>query len=94
MIILKNWSCVANGVNPYMPPEVIAPCLSGVVFGHPKFSDGEVVRTTRIVKADGCTITTASGSIYLLQGEPNSEYLEYLDKNNYSFNRESPIIIK
>lgn len=45
--ILNNWSIV--GVNdPYKAPELQVFRLHGVVTGHPRLEDGEVITTTRL----------------------------------------------
>lgn len=82
---LENWAVHYDEVNPYLPPECQHQYLSGEVYGHYKYFDGERITTSRPVKVEGKKVTTYSGSIYEL-GEPSVDYVEYLK----SIGREKP----
>lgn len=88
MYKLDNWSLVQ--LDPYQPLEV-GLHLSGEIFGHPEFPDGEKVTTSHILHGDGPLVYTQSGSCYEL-GSPNQEYVEYLKKTNQRLpTKEEPI---
>ena len=74
MARLEEWSVISQ--DPYAPPEW-GISLRGKVYGHDRFPDGEPVRTSPIVKAEGRNITTRSGSSYEL-GEPEASYRAWL----------------
>ena len=49
--------------------------------------------TSSIVKAEGRTITTYSGSVYILQDiEPG--YFQWLQDNNIPYHEDNPITLK
>ena len=79
---LENWSVVSNCSSPYIPPEAQWSFLSGRVYGHHRFTDGEKVTTSRMVKIEGNLITTSKGTIYKL-GEPKPEYIEWCEVNGH-----------
>jgi len=88
---LHNWSIV--GITPYAAPEQ-GSCLAGQIFLHPQFTDGDKIQTSRITAADGRTITTESGSIYQLVGDPDPGYVQYCDETNKPLDLENPIQFK
>lgn len=67
---LENWCVVVGEVNPYQPPEMCTQHLAGEVYGHPNFTDGEKITTSRIVlverDGDRVVAVTGGGSRYLL----------------------------
>jgi hypothetical protein len=67
---LENWSIVeqSNSVT-----EVAGQCLSGTVYGNPRFCGGTSVITSPIVSICDGTVHTKSGSIYQL-GHVNNAY--------------------
>jgi hypothetical protein len=91
---LEKWSCCfTDAENPYLAPECRTIRLQGKVYGHPSFDDGSDVVTSRIVKTEGRTITTYSGSVYVL-GEVEPGYREWLAKNRPNWDPENPITMK
>lgn len=70
---LENWGMVAIPSNPCQAPELGVMCLSGEIYGSPKFKDGVVVTTSEIVGRYGELVATYSGSHYEL-GQPHPEY--------------------
>ena len=91
MPILKKWSTVAD-INPYQAPEV-PPMLKlrGEVYDHDEMEDGAVIETSSIKKTIGRIIETFSGSVYTLEGEPDPEWVEYLDSIGYDLDVENPV---
>lgn len=63
MVRLKNWSVYDDG----------SYHLQGNVYGHPRFDDGDLIDTSRIVsiidKGDHKEITTQSGTVYSLYAD-------------------------
>jgi len=68
----------------YTAPEARSPLqvflLHGAVYNHPKFTDGTVISTSAVAAFDNNTraITTTSGSSYILDGDPDPLYADYL----------------
>ena len=54
---LDDWAIVGEA-NPYQAPECRVMQLTGKVYNHPRFSDGEVVTTSRVVSSSGTTVET------------------------------------
>lgn len=77
---IENWSAVAHSLGKYDPPEFQRYQLWGVVFGHPRFEDGEFIRSSDIKQVDGSRVTTSSGSVYIL-GTPDRLYVEWCREN-------------
>jgi hypothetical protein len=97
MIRLREWAVTGpTNPDPYMPPEAQPRRLNGAVFGHPRsrFADGDRVTTSEIVAADGRIVHTASGSTYMLDGEPAPAYVEYLAGIGYALDPENPIKVR
>lgn len=78
---IEEWGLIGELPTPYSAPELEEYMLTGKVYGHPNFSDGHSVRTSRILGAlDGCVETM--NTLYDL-GEPSEEYKSAMkDKNN------------
>ncbi len=72
-VTLREWSICAR--NPYQPPEV-PPRLQGLVFGHPRHSDGSKIVTSHIVGVSGRHVETPH-TIYLLEGPPAADYVAW-----------------
>lgn len=72
-IRLKNWSMFQGEPSGFQPPELRAVYLQGNAYGHPRFSDGSFVSTSRIIKIEDKVeykeATTRSGSVYQLYKE-------------------------
>lgn len=68
---LENWALVSHD-SPYTAPELRVLRLIGQVSGHPRFHDGDVITTSRIVVGDANGIETRN-TVYTL-GEPAAEY--------------------
>lgn len=84
--ILRDWSVVSDS-----KPELASRKLRGKVYGNPSFEDGSEITTSRISNVNGREIVCISGSIYVLEGEPNSEYTEWCAKNGYTIDAETGI---
>lgn len=91
---LSDWSVVSLDPSGYSAPEACVRVLRGAVRGHRRFQDGHRVLTSRIIAVSGRMITTSSGSSYELVGDPDLQYLEYLDSIGMRYNAEEPIKVK
>jgi len=71
--VLDNWSLVASVDNPYQPPELADHKAKGLVYGHPSFTDGQSIITSRIVGFDypNKEITTQKRTYTLGTIDPN-----------------------
>lgn len=79
---LKEWRLIDAGSDPYQAPECRPRKLLGKVYGHPKYDDGYVIITSRIVSANGRKVTTMTGNIYVLDGGPSAEYVLWCKEND------------
>lgn len=84
---LYKWSVIPSR-DPYIAPDL----NPGVLVGH-RADDPREITTSRIVKAEGRTITTLSGSVYILE-DIDPDYLLWLNQNNIPYNHEQPITVK
>lgn len=83
---LEHWALdSADG-----PDEVT---LLGTVYGHSIKADGDKVRTSRVVDANGRRVTTASGTVYEL-GEPHPDYLIWMRGHGIRFDETQPVKIR
>ena len=77
---LENWEVISLiGRDSYKAPEQQALHLQGSVYGHPNFTDGQIIYTSRIVKADGRQVQTRN-TLYDL-GKVSPKYLEWYRKH-------------
>lgn len=89
MAVLDNWYFVALPSEPFHAPECTQGVFIGTVFGHPKKPDGETVRTNVLLKVEGLTVTTASGTVYELL-QPSKEYREFAEGRNPDIDWKNP----
>lgn len=94
MYRLENWSVTM--ANPFGAPET-GGSMHGKVYGHPRFDDGDKVTTSKIKDVDtstgGHVVITHSGSRYLL-GEPNPDYIKWLEENGHDPEKPFPYFIE
>lgn len=86
---LENWSIGIGGDDIYLAPELQPKYLHGLVYGHPKFNDGEEINTSSIVRIDKDRemVLTYSGSEYVL-GDIDPEYeKQFPDAKNTLFKK-------
>lgn len=76
---ITDWSV---GGGPYDAPEVRR--LSGTL------ENGKQITTSPIVDANGRSVRTRSGSLYLL-GDISTDYLKWMQENNIAYDHEQPI---
>lgn len=91
MYILRNWSVIEDD-DGYTAPELRRMVLIGEVYGHPKYKDGSMIKTSVVITSEGRTIQTKSGTYYRLD-EPSQMYLDWLKENNLVLDEKQPIKI-
>jgi hypothetical protein len=72
---IENWYLIYTDNNGFIAPELKSVSVCGDIFDSEKFSDGEFIRTSTIVKfnSDNFSVMTLSGSEYLL-GKVDPQY--------------------
>jgi hypothetical protein len=89
VVTLINWSTTATG-SPYSAPEQVLISLSGEVHGHNRFEDGDVI-TTSAVKGSSGRIVLTENTTYRLVGDPNPDWLRFLDADDITVCLHDPI---
>jgi len=89
-----DWEVVGQRT-PYMAPEAMTAHLQGNVYNHPNpnISNGDFVTTSRMVDSSGVTVTTSSGTKYIL-GTINKNYLKYIKDSGLKYDPLNPIKVK
>lgn len=85
MFKLKNWAVISTTNSKKR--------LTGLIYGHPRIKDGSEIVTTSIIDVNGRQISTSSGSCYLLDGDPESNYFLWMKQNGYVYDKINPIKI-
>jgi hypothetical protein len=72
---LEQWAFVSLPRSGYKAPEQMTFTFTGIVYGHPRFGDGDPVTTSGFVEydPDEGVFITHSGSRYTL-GQPHPDY--------------------
>jgi hypothetical protein len=91
VIRLEQWFVSMTG-DRYTAPENRVPYLTGCVYGHPNFADGDKVSTSEITATKGRTITTSSGRTYRL-GKPDPGYVAWLAEQGKTLNPRKPVTL-
>jgi hypothetical protein len=87
MIVMKNWAVCTRG-SEFMVPELWSNYLTGNVYGHPRFNDGDEVSTssiTEIEDGDGCKVVNTRNTEYILYESDVSP--DYESKYPNAYNR-------
>ena len=94
MARLIDWEVVGQRT-PYMAPEAMTAHLQGNVYNHPNpdVVNGKFVTTSRIVDSSGLTVTTLSGTKYIL-GTINKNYLKYIKDSGLKYDPLNPVKVK
>jgi hypothetical protein len=92
---LNNWSTTFFESNPYQAPETKRLCLQGFVTSHPRLDPEGVlshkkILTSPIVRIEGRTVTTLSGSSYEL-GNIDPSFRAWLRENRPEWDHRNPI---
>ena len=65
--------------------------LQGLIYGDPRFDDGTLIITSRIISAQARSVITENGSHYLLDGNPNNDWNKIIQlKFGFEFNSDFP----
>ena len=91
VVQIDDWFTAQYHENPYIAPEANPVVLFGVVTGHPKKTDGKIIKTSAIVDCLGGYVKTKN-TLYKL-GKPKQEWLEWMRDNDHSFNPDEPVKI-
>lgn len=79
MFRLENWEMSGKFDPAFTAPEAQLYLITGEVYGHPDFMDGEPITTSSIEGAVGNIVTTHSGSEYEL-GQPDMTYVMWCEE--------------
>lgn len=90
---LKNWSVIQTS-SFYTAPEYVKNKLCGEVYGNPDFEDGQVIITSAIDSVDKLEIATKTGNVYILDGPPFKDYINWLRENDLDYDPVNPIKFK
>ena len=88
---IECWSTTESNNNPFLPPEIKNLSVRGKVYGHPEYTDGNIIKTSPIQSIQGKTVYTMN-TIYEL-GEPDPEFIKWMKAEGIFFNPEEPIKI-
>ncbi len=72
---LENWHVAVRPSDPYTAPELRATCLSGEVYGHPRFEDGDRITTSPVRSVEGRRAET-NNTTYRL-GKVSEQYRDW-----------------
>ena len=91
--IITNWSIEQINIGDirYQAPELYKIGIQGKIYNHSKFEDNTQILTNYIVHSEGKIITTASGSIYCIDGPPSKDYQFYCKKKKIDIDENNPI---
>lgn len=87
---LKNWAVVECA---FSAPELYRRSLTGNVSGHRDFPENAPIKTNYINNAEGRKVWTLSGSEYILDGDPNPDYVAWMKEHGIELDLENPIKI-
>ena len=82
---ITEWKIILDPFKEGRPPFV-----AGKVYGHHNFPDGTDIFTNTVVSSDGREIVTASGSYYVLKGNPCIEWMVHCLKLGAQIDIENP----
>ena len=91
-VILKNWCVCGYNISAYTAPEAQLFCLHGEAYGHPKFSDGQIITTSPIRSSDKNLVKT-DNTVYEL-GEADVSYLLWCEENGIEVDKDNPVKMK
>ena len=89
--LIKDWYIIGKNKN---TTEVSNSRLGGKVYNNPQFSNGTEIITSKITTVNGREVVCSTGSVYVLEGEPNTQYLSWCEKNGYVIDQDNPIKTK
>jgi len=85
---IEEWAIVGEA-NPYQAPELREMRLTGKVYNHPQFGDGEVVTTSPVRASAGRTVETYNTTYDL--GRMSEEYKEWCSSMGIDVDSSAPV---
>ena len=82
-VYIENWYITRRLLTKYSAPETGFMTLSGEVYGHPNFIDGEQVITSRLKELNIQVNKAKTSYTEYTLGNPAEDFLVYLKENNY-----------
>lgn len=94
MVRIENWSAIRIPLDMYKPAELSPLQVRGLVYGHPKFANGDDIITSALVRSEGRVVCTRNTEYILGQVDP--DYLEWyrLTHPDQPFDPENPFYIE
>jgi len=87
IVIMQNWSVTRSYATPYTAPELVSHYLCGEVYGHPRFEDGSIITSSRMLDTSGNMVET-NNTWYELK-EPDVTYTLWCEKMEISLDPSS-----
>jgi hypothetical protein len=88
LVQIEEWKIVDSAMQSTTSDQ-IGFRLRGNVYGHEKYSDGERITTSRIVRVEGRKVFCTS-RVYLL-GKPSSDFMDMLKTIRADFDQSDPL---
>lgn len=66
-------------------------CVAGEVTGHALHRDGKRITTSPIIRFEGREFWTASGSHYVLEGEPLPKHMVWQVRSGSTYDSDNPL---
>lgn len=100
VIRIEFWSVCATSNDWFLPPEANPLRLYGQLYGHPEIANGAHVRTGRLVRAQGKTVTVEDvdeagrrSRYEVVLGTIEPDYLDWLKENWPAWDPNAPVVI-
>lgn len=91
IVIMRDWALAQGPGSAYDAPEVRGTAVQGVISGHPEIGDGNHIVSSRVVRAAGRDVFTASGRQYRLDGPPKAAFVEFMAAAGLPFDPDNPL---
>jgi len=85
---IEDWAIVGEA-NPYQAPELREMRITGKVYNHPRFDDGEVVTTSPVLASAGNTVETQNTTYDL--GTMSEKYKEWCSSMGIDVDFSAPV---
>jgi hypothetical protein len=85
---IEEWAIVGDA-NPYQAPELRELRITGLVYGHPRFNDGQVVTTSPVRASAGHTVETHNTTYNL--GRMSEEYKKWCSSMGIEVDASAPV---
>lgn len=93
--VIRSWTVSIHSNHAFTAPECRGnPSLGGIpdidVLGNENVEKRKIL-TSSIASYKGRTVTTESGSVYVLTGEPNQHFLDFIKDKGLKYDKRAPI---